>query len=278
MSAPVFKDFDKAPSELLNDDFDNKYTLKIKSTGPCGVVVTTNTAFDEKEKKLEGKLSMKYAHASGFTVEKLEISPKGKVATETSLVGAAPGLKLEFKGNDTDKGDLSFTYSPSPLATLTGEVDALNFAKASASFSFLKSPFVGGGVVDATFGKQGLETAKFGVGFGYSIPKSLFAGFRATNTFTDFSGLVSYDVTPELNVIGKVTHSPAGKTGGLTSTLDGVYQYGPSTTLKIKGTSAGIINASVKQSFERKFSVIGSAEIPNGFTTGYKFGLNATLG
>jgi len=278
MSAPIFKDFDKAPSDILSDDFDNKYSLKIKSSGPCGVVITTNTTFDEKEKKLEPKISMKYAHSSGFTVEKLEISPKGKVATETSLVGAAPGLKLEFKGNDTDKGDLSFIYSPSPVATVTGEIDALNCAKASASLCVLKAPFVGGGCVDATFGKQGLDKTAFHFGLGYTPNKSLFTGVRACNGFNDFSGIVSYDLSPELNVVGKVKHSTSGKNSGTNSVLAGVYQYGPSTTIKVKGSSTGTINASVKQLFEKKFSVVGSAEIPTGFASGYKFGLNATLG
>jgi len=276
MSAPVFKDFDKATTDILNDDFDSKYSVKIKSVGPCGAVITTNTTFDEKEKKLEAKISTKYAHSSGFTVEKLEISPKGKVTTETSLVNAAPGLKLEFKGNDSDKGDLSFTYSPNPVATITGEVDALNFAKANASLSVVQGPVVAGGSVDAAFGKQGLESTKFGLGLGYSIPNSLFAGFRANNSFTDFSGVFSYALK-DLTLIGKVCHSGAGKEAGIKSVVAGVYQYRPETTLKVKAASTGDINASIKQQFEKKFAVVGSVEIPRGFT-GYKFGVNATLG
>lgn len=217
---------------------------------------------------------MKYGHSSGFTVDKLEISPKGKVATETSLVGAAPGLKLEFKGNDTDKGDLGFTYSPSPVATFTGEVDLINFAKATGSVSVVKAPFVGGADVEGVFGKQGYESAKFGVGAGYSVP-NLFAGIRSTNSFSGFSGIVSYALNKELTLVGKVS-STAGKSP--TSIIGGLYKYGPATTLKFKAASSGVINASVKQTFEKKFTVVGSVEIPSGFQTGYKFGVNATLG
>lgn len=274
MSAPIFKDFDKAPSDILADDFDSKYTLKIKSSGPCGVTVTTTTTFSEKEKSLEGKLSLKYGHSSGFTVDKLEISPKGKVATETSLVGAAPGLKLEFKGNDTDKGDLSFTYSPSPIATVTGEVDLINFAKATGSVSVLKAPFVGGADVEGAFGKAGYESAKFGLGAGYSLP-NLFAGIRAANSFSTFSGIVSYALNKDLTLVGKVSHATSGKSSSI---IAGVYKYGPATTLKFKTASTGVINASIKQTFEKKFSVVGSVEIPSGFQSGYKFGVNATLG
>jgi len=227
---------------------------------------------------LEAKISAKYAHSSGFTVEKLEISPKGKVATETSLVNAAPGLKLEFKGNDTDKGDLSFTYSPSPMATITGEVDALNFAKANASLTVSQQPFIGGASVDAAFGKQGLESSKFGLGFGYTVPKTLFAGFRAQNSLTDYSALVSYALNKDLTLVGKVNHSTAGKSAGTNSVIAGVYQCCPNSTLKVKAHSTGVINASIKQQCEKKFAVVGSVEIPSGFTSGYKFGVNATLG
>jgi hypothetical protein len=221
---------------------------------------------------------LKYAHSSGFTVEKLEVSPKGKVTTETSLDRAAPGLKLEFKGNDTDKGDLSFTYSPSPLATLTGEVDALNFAKANGSVSLSHAPFVAGANVDATFGKQGLDTKSFGLGVGYTIPKLLFAGVRATNSLADFSGIFSYVMNKDLALVGKVVHSTAGKSAGTSSILAAIYQYDPTTTIKVKAGSTGVINASIKKSFEKKFSVVGSVEVPQGFSSGYKFGLNAVLG
>ena len=39
MSIPKFDDFDKAPKDLVTDDFDVlKYVLKIKSAGPKGLV------------------------------------------------------------------------------------------------------------------------------------------------------------------------------------------------------------------------------------------------
>lgn len=173
---------------------------------------------------------------------------------------------------------MSFTYSPSPLATLTGEVDALNFAKANASVTLSQAPFVAGASVDAAFGKQGLDSKSFGLGVGYSIPKLLFAGARATNSLSDFSGIFSYVLNKDVSLVGKVTHATAGKAAGTSSILAAVYQYDPSTVIKVKASSTGIINASVKKSFEKKFSVVGSVEIPQGFSSGYKFGLNAVLG
>jgi len=274
MSTPILKNIDKSINGIFNDDFDSKYTLQIKTPGPCGVVFTTHTTFDDKEKKLDGKVSAKYAHSSGFTLDKIEVSPKGKVATETSLVNAAPGLKLEFKGNDTDKGDLSFTYSRK-AATLTGEVDALNFSKASSSLALAHGPFVGGASVDVGFAKSNVESTKFGLGLTYTAPNSLFTSFRINNC-KEFSGLFSYGLSNELTLAGKFVYSTAKKS--VASTVAGVYKFNPSTLLKIKTSSEGTVNASVKKDFEKKFSVVGSVEVPNGLSSGFKFGVNATLG
>lgn len=240
-------------------------------------VFTTNTTLEEKEKKLEAKISAKYAHPLGFNLDKFEVSPKGKVAMETSLVDAAPGLKLAFNGNDADKGDLSFTYSP-PHSTITGEIDLLNFSKANTSVAVSSGPFVGGAVVDLTFAKSAIDTTKFGFGVGYTVPKSLFAGFRVANSLNEYSGIFSYVLSKEFTLAGKVLYTASGKSAGTTSTVAGIYQLSPETILKFKTTSAGVISASIKQALENKFSVVGSVEIPSGFTSGFKFGINATLG
>jgi len=278
MSVPVYKDLDKSVSDLINDDFDSKYSIKIKSTGPYGVVITTNTTFDEKEKKLGAKLAAKYAHTSGFVIDKLEVSADGKVSTETSLTGAAPGLKLEFKGNDSNKGDLSWVYSATPTSSFTGEFDALNFKKASTSLTVSQGAVVGGASVDAAFDKNGLESTKVGVGLSYSVPKFLFAGLKASNNFSNYSGFFSYLVSKELTLIGQVAHATAGKTVGTSGVFGGVYQYCPNLTLKLKATSTGVINASVKKQLQPKFTVVGSLEVPSSSLSGSKFGVNATLG
>lgn len=230
---------------------------------------------DTKDTKLSPKLSLKWPHASGFTLEKLESSSDGKLTVETSLVGAAPGLKLEFKGNDhSNKSDLSFTYT-APAATVTGEVDLLNLSSVKASAIGGNGPVTVGANVEVKLAKYAVDSYSLGLGLGYTIPKLFFLGLRADKTFSAFSALFTYAAARDITLAGKMTYSGKDKVG---ATLATVYKCNADTTIKVKAnTTGGVFSASVRQAFPGKFAVVGSAEIPAQLNTA-KFGLNATLG
>jgi hypothetical protein len=272
MSFSTFKDFDKSVTDLLNDDFDNKFTLKIKSAGPSNTIFTTNTQFCTKSNKLVPKLTTKWVHPSGFTLDKLEFSSDVKTTVETSLTDIAPGLKLEFKGNESDKADLSFIYSV-PHATVTGEFDINNFSSVKTSVNGGQGPFTAGASADLKIAKSTVESTTFGVGAGYTVPKQLFVGIRANKNFADFSALFQYIVNKEVSVAAMASHNAKGPA----ATVATLYKCNPDTTIKFKASSTGVLSASVKQAFEKKFTVVGSAEIPSDFNN-VKFGVNATLG
>lgn len=272
MSYPIFKDFDKSSADIISDDFDNKYTLKIKSAGPSNTTITTNTAYDAKENKLVPKLSTKWVHGSGFTLEKLEFSPDLKLTVETSLSGVAPGLKLEFKGNDSDKADVTVTYSV-PAATVTADIDVHNFSSAKASVSGGHGPFSAGASADLKISKSAIDSTTIGLGFGYTVPKLLFFGLRANKNFADYSALFSYSAYKNITLAGLISYSPKETSAVLAS----VYKCNPDTTIKVKAATTGVFYASIKQAFDKKFSVVGSAEIPSSLSS-VKFGINATLG
>jgi hypothetical protein len=268
----TFKDFDKTITDLLNDDFDSKFSLKVKSAGPSNTTITTNTQFDTKSNKLVPKLTTKWTHASGFTLEKLELSSDCKTTVETSLTGVADGLKLEFKGNECDKADVSFTYAVDPV-TITGEFDANNFSSVKTSVNGVHGAFTAGASADLKIAKSTIDSTTFGLGVGYTVPKQLFAGFRANKNFADFSALFSYVVNKDVTIAAVASHNAKGPA----ATVATVYKCNPDTTIKFKANSCGVLSASVKQAFEKKFSVVGSAEIPSDFNN-VKFGINATLG
>ena len=127
------------------------------------------------------KISAKWPHSSGFTLEKLEIASNGSVTTETSLVGTAPGLKLEFKGNDSNKGDLSLKYSNS-LVSITSVVDVLNLAKASASVSSGQGPFLAGVATDVNLSKSAI--GPIAATLGYKVP-NLNIFLKSNKTFSE---------------------------------------------------------------------------------------------
>ena len=276
---PVFKDFDKSPADLLGDDFDAKYSLKVKSSGPYGTTLTSTTTFKENKDckgccncTLVPKLSVKYAHSSGFTVEKFEVTDTAKASVETSLVGVAPNLKMEFKGNDSDKADLSFKYV-APVATVTGEVDIYGFKAAKASVCSGHGDITVGANADIKMDKMAVQSTNFGLGLGYKMP-NIFVGARADSNLSKYTARWSYDGFKGVNVAGDVTHDSETN-----ASVVGSYKCNPDTNLKLKVATCngGVVYGSVKQSFPNKFSVTGSAEVPASFNS-IKFGLNATLG
>lgn len=237
--------------------------------------MTTNVAYDpSKESKLSTKLSGKWGHPCGFAVDKLEFANDGKMNTETSLISNVPGLKLEFKANDSDKGDLGFIYKHKHV-TVTGEVDTLAFSKATGSLSFAHGRYSAGAIADLKIAKSAVSSTTVTYGASFEIPKSLFAGVRASKNLSEYSGIVTYVANPSVTLAGNILY--VAKSKSATGTLATVYKYNPNTSLKLKATSNGTINASVKQQLEKKFVVVGSAEVPSSMN-GLKFGVNATLG
>ncbi|RYG66691.1 hypothetical protein EON64_09195 [archaeon] len=270
--------------------------MKIKSAGPAGTVsrvatfirsplnfnyvsscvilqvVTTTTQYDDKEGKLSPKLGLKWSHTSGFTVEKLESAADGKLTVETSLVNVAPGLKVEFKGKDTDKADVLVTYT-APVATVTAEVDVSNFSSAKTSVTAGSGPFTAGASADLKLAKSNVDSASFGLGVAYSIPKQLLVTARADKNLSAYSALFSYAANKDIKVAGRVDYAGKDPKVELVST----YDCNPCTTVKVKATSGGVFSAAVKQALDKKFNVTGSAEFSNNFSN-VRLGLNATLG
>ena len=215
----------------------------------------------------------KWGHSCGFAVDKLEFANDGKVTTETSLA-AAKGLKLEFKANDSDKGDLGFIYKHKN-ASVTCEVDTLSFSKVNASVSLGYNQFSAGAIADVKIAKAAITSTNIMYGASYEIPKSLFAGVRASKNLKEYSGIVTYIAAPNVTLAGNALYATESKKAS--AVIAAIYKHDATTTFKLKAASSGTLNASLKKQLEKKFVVIGSAEVPSSFS-GLKFGVNATLG
>ena len=110
------------------------------------------------------------------------------------------------------------------------------------------------------------------------MPKSLFFGLRLTD-LKKYSGVFSYAAYKGITLGGLITYTSDEKAKGALPilTLAGLYKCNPSTSVKVKATSEGVLSASVKQSLEKKFSVVVAAELSS-TSKPVKLGVNATLG
>ena len=62
-----------------------------------------------------------------------------------------PNVKFEFKGNDSNKGDLLATYS-TDVATVVGQLDVAEFSGFNVSALTQSGPFAGGAAVAVSLG------------------------------------------------------------------------------------------------------------------------------
>jgi len=199
--------------------------------------------------------------------KKFEIASNGALTTETSLVGAVDGLKVEFKGNDT-KGDLSATYFHR-LGTFFGEIDALNLAKASASISGGEGALKVGAGADFNLTKNTL--GDFSAAVGYSVQNCDII-VKSTKTFAEYSALGSYKASSDLTLAAEANYGTSLKVKCL-----GLYKCNPDTIVKVKADTKLGLGVSVKQHFEKKLSLTGVVEVPHSFDSA-KFGLAINLG
>lgn len=280
MSLPVFKDWNKGVEDLFKDDFDLKYSLKVKAAGPFGINVTQTTEFSSKGGKtaLNGKVSAKWAHESGFTLDKLEVKSDGSIVTESSLNGVYPGLKFDFKGDDNLKGDLSATYKCS-AASVTGEVDLVDFSGVKASVWGAVGPAYAGAnldyrLVDSKSGeKSDLKT--FDVAASYPV-NNLFFGLKTSNKFSKYDASVSIKANDEYTVGGLFSFSP--EKSAVSGAFALAFNQNPSTAIKVKVDTEGIVAASVKRTISKGVSIVGATELDIRDPTAFKLGVTTTLG
>jgi hypothetical protein len=95
---------------------------------------------------------------------------------------------------------------------------------------------------------------------------------KSNKTFSEYSALTTYAVNKDITIAGQALYGTAWS-----FLFAGVYKCNPDTVMKLKlSTNAGIA-ASVKQTIDKKFSVIGVADIPKTLDS-IKFGVTASLG
>lgn len=273
MAPPQFKDFDKTVSDLLGEDYDSKYSLKVKAKAPYGVGLTITT--DYAKSSLSGKVAAKWAHDSGFAVDKLEVNKNAGITVETSLKGAVPNTLFQFKGNDSNKGDLLAYYS-TDVATVVGELDVAEFSGFNVSALAKSGAYAGGASLAVTLGDS-TDIKKFDVAGSYSCPSSkVFAGLKVSDKFAMYTTSLGYKACPGIQVGSQLSFKP--ENSAFSALVGAAYKCNPTTQMKAKVSSEGAVNFSVKQSLAKNCSITSTIATSSKNFGDYKLGLVGNLG
>mmetsp|Transcript_38842 Transcript_38842/g.116775 ORF Transcript_38842/g.116775 Transcript_38842/m.116775 type:complete len:267 (-) Transcript_38842:646-1446(-) len=266
MTAVKFSDIAKGPSDLLNDDYTTKVSLKCKkAAGPVAVTIETNRGSGGA---LSSKVGTKFSYA-GLSFDKVQLTADGGNVLETSLKPAA-GVKLSFKGG---KGaDLGVDYTKGSLFA-TGVLDVKDMSKFSTSASVALSSGLnlGGNATYALSGKTGISA--FNVGASYSSGP-LFATVTTASKMSQVNVGVLYTVNSDLTIASTTTHSSSKACDVLG--VGGAYKA-PFGTLKGKVGSNGIISACLIKEVAPKVTLTASGSVAASDLSNFKYGLGIVM-
>lgn len=264
--AVKFSDIAKGPSDLLNDDYTNKVSLKCKkAAGPVAVTIETNRGSGGA---LSSKVGTKFSYA-GLSFDKVQLTADGGNVIETSLSPAA-GVKLSFKGN---KGaDLGVDYSKGSLFA-TGVLDVKDMSKfsTSACVALGSGLSLGGNATYALSGKTGVSA--FNVGANYSTGP-LFASVTTASKMSQVNVGLLYKVNSDLTVASTTTHSSSNACDVVG--VGGAYSA-PFGTLKAKVGSNGTISACLIKEVAPKVTLTASGSVAASDLSNFKYGLGIVM-
>lgn len=258
--------FSVVVSDLLNEDYTTKQTLKCKkNAGPVAVTIETERG---EGGALSSKIGTKFSYAK-FNVDKAQATANGGHALETSLK-VSPNVKLAFKAG---KGaDLEIDYTQGNFYG-TGVLDVLDMSKFSTSACLSLPSGIKAGA-DATYGLSG-KTGLTGLNAGASYTKGpLFASVTSSSKFSQVDLALLYKVSPAITLASMTSHTSdklcdvAGVGGSYTA---------PFGIIKAKYGAGGVVSASLIKDIATKVTLTasGSASVSD-FST-FKYGVGIVM-
>lgn len=292
---PKFADFSKDALDLLGDDYGSKKYFKVKYSTPpvqgCAVGFTSETNYMTATAKpgkpavpgaLFGKLSAKWKHACGFSVDKLALEKDGTPKLELSMSKLMPGVKLGCTSDLRKKqGNVSVDYNDDLVSA--GLKAKSTFDEAEAAVVLAHQGLQVGGCLSYT-AKDKLQDYK--VALGYAMPLS-FLSLAASEKLKKFTLIGMHKPMPELTVAlcgSSKLEAEADK--AKESSLELGASYAVATDLSVKGKYAMAKGERPKNSLEcavnydllKKVKLIGGLEVPIEAPSSYKCGLGINLG
>lgn len=259
-----FSDIAKAPTDLLNEDYASKVSLKCKkAAGPVTVTIDSTRAAGGA---IASKVGTKFSYA-GLSFDKAQLEAAGGQTLETSIC-PAPGLKLSFKGSQG--ADLGCDYKSGNFIG-TAKLDVKDLAKVSSSACLgLSSGVTVGG--DASYSLKEGSFSGFNVGASYG-QGPLFAAATTGNKLSSVNVSMMYKVSPEISLASSTTHSASKHT---LVAAGGSYKasFGD---LKAKVNCDGVVSASIVKEVAPKVKVTASGTMKGVDTSTFKYGLGVSM-
>lgn len=261
-----FADIEKPLSDLLNDDYTSKVSLKVKK--PAGPVTVTLETERSSAGALNAKISTKFAYA-GLSFDKIQFKPDGTYAYETS-VKPVDGATVSFKG--ANGADLHIDYCSGKFVTNT-VFDVKDMAKVSSAGTANLAPgiFIGGNMTYALGDKAGFSA--YNVGANYS-KGPLFASLTSTKKVSSFKVGLKYDVNSTTSIASSTTHS-ADKPFD-TFCVGGKHKadFG---TVKAKIGCNGVLSACLVKEVAPKVTLTASGSAPATDISAFKYGIGIVM-
>eukprot|EP00536_Pseudo-nitzschia_multiseries_P015700 jgi/Psemu1/263154/estExt_Genewise1Plus.C_9340012 len=265
--ATKFADIAKGPTDLLNDDYTTKQTLKCKkSAGPVAVTIETGRGDGGA---LTSKIGTKFNYGK-LNIDKAQATADGGQVLETSLK-VAPNVKVSFKSG---KGaDLGVDYTQGNFYA-TGVLDVQDMSKFSTSACMSLPSGIKAGA-DATYGLSG-KTGITGLNVGGSYATgALFGAVTSVNKFSAVNLGLTYQVNPQVTLASMTSHS--GDSACNVSAVGGSYKadFG---LVKAKYTGNGAVSAALIKDIAPKVSltVSGTASLSAPSET-FKYGMGIVM-
>mmetsp|Transcript_7409 Transcript_7409/g.9889 ORF Transcript_7409/g.9889 Transcript_7409/m.9889 type:complete len:284 (+) Transcript_7409:148-999(+) len=283
MAPPKYGDFSKIVEDIFGDDYTSDQTLKVKSkAGGLGFTVENTN----KDSGVAGKVSLKYGHkSSGLSVDKLQLKPNGDLALEASMDKLfADGVKGYYKGGLLGKkkgesvasldlkGKAGVDYKDKMVCS-RAEVDVPDLNAVSLSAVVGYEDILVGASTKYSFKDSGL--ADYNVALGYK-QKDWFASLASEDKLSKFKAAAFWNPCPPANVGAMLTYKP--EDGASTLAVGTTYVCNPTTTVRVKADSDGMIAAAFAQKCGKNMTLVGSTETKVQDLSSFKYGASVTLG
>jgi len=295
--AEFWDDIEKTATDLLKDDYKYGHVLKMKQATPQGVTVTSESTFpcpfpsccesssscgggrgssttaatNDSCSEVSTKLTTKYSHPSGFSVDKFQIDPNGAISTELGLSGVAPDLRFLLKTEASKKGELFLEFKQ-PHIAIKHSLDILDFNTATLAGSVSSNGVLVGFNTSANLSTRALR--EYGLALSYRTPTA-FLSLKTSNQLANFSVASRLSLRNNLTLVGQLdTTRDLGKK---TFTLGCVVNYTPSTTLRAKVNSELVVTGALAHKVAKDVVVSGTVEL-DAKKTQHRGGICITLG